>query len=252
MTGLGGANPVMSQTNLRPDLADLLLPLRNLDDRHRHAAQSYTTALGTHGGMQMAALELTVQEMNPEPQEVTTESEHAWMNDVFMRVAGGWHVVEKAAAGQQLSSSEQQTLGSVLDRVKPAARHVYEDVRLKLALAPEPAAPPLDYGQRLVQWFKSPGYQALGWPCVAGVVQQAATGESAGLAMFIAGGTIGLLVPPAVTPEAVFSYTRASIFFIVLASVAVLVALILGGLLVALGVFAVAALSFIAGQRSPR
>ena len=225
------AGPQPTETNQRPELDDLARRLRNLDDRHRHAAQTFTGAVKTQGGFQMVYLDIAVAEMNPAPTEVETDAdEHAWMNELFKRVAGGWHVIESAAAGRTLDSRARETLDSHISRLKPPVERVYEDLRMKLAITPAPPAPTPDYGERLKAWTLSPGYQLLGGPCISGAITQAVMGQSRGLLLFLLMAVVALLVPPAVRPAPAISYTRVSIAFIVGASAAVVVALIAGGL----------------------
>jgi hypothetical protein len=252
MTVPDGPVPKSSETNLRPDLDDLARRVRNLSDEHRHAAQKFSAAVETDGGVQMLALDTAVAEMNPAPRSAETEAdEHEWMNETFKRVMGGWHVMEKAAAGRPLDTSDSRTLEVLLEQLKPAAERVYEDARMKLAMAPPAPVPAQDYGARLRSWFGSSVYQMVGWPCVAAAIQQAVVADGKGLAVFIAVAVVGLLVPPALGPVSAISVTRANVAFIALASVAVLATLVAAGLGVALLVFAVVVLAFRAGQHSP-
>jgi hypothetical protein len=247
-------NPRPSETNLRPDLDDLARDLRNLAEQHRYAKQTFTNAVETHGGFQVLHLDITVNEMNPEPRQVETdEDEHAWMDETFKRVLGGWHVIEDAAAGRTLDSTHEQMLRHHITRLKPAAERVYEDIRLKLATAPPAAplpAPRRGYGERVLRWLRSPEYALLGGACIGPAIAQLVTGESNGFWVFVALALVFLLVPPALTRPPTMTYTRISVAFIVAGSGVVVAALLLGGLGVALVAFALVALAFLAGRRS--
>jgi hypothetical protein len=249
-TDARGTNPTVSQVNLRPELDGVAREVRVLAGRHRHAAQAYSAAVDSHGGNQMVALDFAVEQMNPAPREVRTDAdEEAWLNETFKRVMGGWHTVEAAAAGRSLDGRELQTLGYVIERLKPACELVYEDVRMKLATTspPQPAA---DYGDRLQAWMVSPTYQMLGWPCIGGAIQQAATGKSDGLALFIAAAVLGLVVPPAVRPVAISRLTLTSVAFIVVTSAAVVLALVFSGIPLAVGLLVILMLAYLAGRHS--
>jgi hypothetical protein len=199
----------------------------------------------------MVYLDIAADEMNPAPREVESDADqHAWMGEMLRRVSGGWHVIESAAAGRTLDSRERETLESVVQRLKPPAERVYEHVRLKLATAPEPPAPTPDYGARLKTWTLSPGYQLLGGPCLSVAITQAVMGESKGIVLFVVLAALALLIPPALRRPPAVSYTRVSVAFIVGASAAVVVAFVAGGLGVALLIFAVVVLAFLAGRNS--
>jgi hypothetical protein len=244
-------SPQPTETNQRPQLDDLARRLRNLDDRHRHAAQAFTNAVNTHGGFQVVYLDMAIAEMNPEPTVIETDDDqHAWMNEMFKRVAGGWHVIETAAAGRSLDSRARETLNSLVARLKPPAERVYEDLRMKLAITPEPAVRRPDYGERLKAWTLSPGYQLLGGPCIGGVITQAVMGQSKGLVLFLVLTVLALLIPPALRSLPAISYTRTNIAFIAGASVAVIVATAAGGVGIGLLVFALVVLAFLAGRYS--
>lgn len=171
-----GPNPKPSETNLRPDLDDLVRDVGNLGERHRHAAQTFGQAVEGHGGFGVMYLDMAVGEMNPPPRRVESDADkHAWMDETFRRVMGGWQVIEDVAAGRSLDSTARQTLDIHIERLKPAAERVYEDLRMKLATAPAPPPPEQDYGERLKAWASSPGYGLLGGPFLSGLVTQTAT-----------------------------------------------------------------------------
>jgi hypothetical protein len=198
----------------------------------------------------MIALDYAVQQMNPAPREVLTDAdEEAWLNETFKRVMGGWHTVESAAAGRALDRRELELLGYLVDRLKPASELLSEDLRMKLATA-MPQDAPADYGERLRAWLTSPTYQMLGWPCIGGAIQQAATGKSDGLAVFIAAAVVGLVVPPAVRPVPISRLTLSSVAFIAVTAVAVILALIFSGLPLAVGLLVILMLAFLAGRHS--
>lgn len=200
----------------------------------------------------MTFLDIAVSEMNPQPWQVKTEAdEHAWMGETFRRVTGGWHVIEDVAAGRQLDSNAQRALDLHIERLKPAAERVYEDMRMKLATAPAPPPPEQDYGARLKVWLLSPGYQLVGGPCVSGLITQAATGEAEGVVLFGIGAVLFLLVPPALRQGVTVPRTLTSVGFIVMASVAVVVSLLVSGLGLALLAFALLVGAFLLGQRTP-
>ncbi len=234
--------------NLRPDLNDLRRELRNLGDRHRHAANTFTNAVETHGGVQVQVLDWAVEEMNPEPALVESdEDEHAMMDQVFRRVMSGMHALEDASAGRSLSSTAQQALEYNTSRLKSAAEKVYEAVRLKVAMASAPSATTHDYGQRLKRWIISPGYQLIGGPSISGLITQLARTATKGVALFFALAILAALVPPALPGLPSFTYTRALAGFIVTACAAVVIALIVGSLAGAFLVFLLAMVSFSAG-----
>lgn len=127
-------NAVPSERNQRPDLDDLARRLRNLAERHRHAAQEFARNVRQHGGFQCMYLDIAVDEMNPEPKQVESdEDEHAWMDETFKRVAGGWFYVQDAVAGRPLDERGRQALDVHVNRLKPAAERVYEGLRMKAA-----------------------------------------------------------------------------------------------------------------------
>lgn len=240
-----------SEINQRPDLDDLARRLRNLGERHRHAAQTVSQAIERDGGFQVLRLDMTVAEMNPAATEVhTDDDEHAWMNDVFKRVGGGWHVIEDAASGRPLDSRAIETLEHHIAKLKPAAERVYEDIRLKLATASPPPVAPRRYGQRLREWVLSPGYQLLGGPCLGGVLTALVTGERTGWLVFAALAVALAMLPPFRSRPPVITYTRASIGFVVIATITVVTLLIVIGLGWAFAAFALLAVVFMLGQRA--
>jgi hypothetical protein len=125
-----------SEHDLRPELADLTRRLGNIVEIHRHAAQNYIQALNQHAGFQVRYLDLAVAEMNPPPRHIANdEDQHVWMNHTFLRVGANLHLLEKAAAGRRLDPDEAERLDYHVEKFKPAATRVYEDVRLKVANA---------------------------------------------------------------------------------------------------------------------
>jgi hypothetical protein len=51
-----GPGPKVSETNLRPDLDDIGRRLRNLSERHRHAAHAFSQEVERHAGFQVMYL----------------------------------------------------------------------------------------------------------------------------------------------------------------------------------------------------
>lgn len=127
--------PVRAEAPIRPDLDDLALRLRNLEERHRHVVQAYRQAESQHGGFQMAAVNLVINEMNPAATVIENDTDqHAHLNDVFLRVVSGMYVVERAATpGETLSSDDEARLQTVINRLRAAVECVYEDLRLRAA-----------------------------------------------------------------------------------------------------------------------
>ena len=75
--------------------------------------------------------------MNPDPHEVLTgEDEQLWVDETFRRVAAGWNYVQDAVAGRDLSDRSREAIDIIVSRLKPAADHVYADIRHKLATSP--------------------------------------------------------------------------------------------------------------------
>jgi hypothetical protein len=241
----------VSETDLRPELDDLGRRLRNISDRHRHAAQEYAQAVERHGGFQVQYLDVAVAEMNPAPRQVETDAdEHAWMDDTFRRVAGGWHVMETAAAGRTLDDLGRRTLEIQVERLKPAAERVYEDLRLKLATAPPPPEPTPAYGQRLQTWVNSPTFALIGGPCIAGVVTAIVIGKGAGLGVFLALTVALAVLPPLWGHLPRMTYTTSSLVFAGLMAAVVIVLLVTVGLVAAVGAFVLLVLAFTLGQRT--
>jgi hypothetical protein len=239
-----------SERNLRHDLDDLARGLRNLSDRHRHAAQQFTQAIQQQGGFQVIYLDMVVREMNPAPQEVETdEEEHAWMDEAFKRVAAGWYYVQDAVAGRPLNERARQTLDIHVSRLKPAAERVYEDLRMKLATAP-PVAARTTYGERLRRWVISPGYALLGGPCVAGAVTGIVQGQHAGLGVFIGLAALFGLVPPFVASLPEVTFSGASWLYAILTSAVVVFVFSAVGVVAAIVAFVILTTVFILGQRA--
>jgi hypothetical protein len=236
-----------SEVNLRPDLDDLALRLRNLNDRHRHAAQAFSQAVETTGGFQVQLLDMAVEQMNPPPREVETEADReAWFNETFMRVAAGWHVIEDASAGRAVVGEHGRLYLEVHeDKLKPAAEKVHEALRMQLATAP---APTPSYGQRMQRWVGSAGYGLTGGPCIAGVLSGALTGQAAGFGGFIVLGVVFALVPPFIAQLPVLPYTRRYTVSAVLAAVLCAAVLVGFGAWVALAAFLLLAVGFVLGQ----
>jgi hypothetical protein len=161
-TMTGGAR-TESPTNRRPELDDIGRRLRNIGARHRHGAQEFKRTSESHGGVKAMLLDWAVSEMNPQPREVLSDDdEQAWMNDTFKRVMGGWHYWEDAAAGRSLNIDGRRALDVLIDELRPAARRVYEDVRLKLASAPPPVLAPRPYPARVLGRPMEPGERNTG------------------------------------------------------------------------------------------
>ncbi len=158
-TNPNAPNPQPTDVNQRPDLNDLGRRLGNVADRHRHAARAWAHTVETHGGVQLVHLDMTVNEANPEPMEIVTEEDQlAATNRAFHQFAGGWHTIQRVMTGQSLSGDEEHTVERHVDRIRPAAKSVYEDLRLKLVTAPDPPPPVPGYLQRLASWVRSPDY----------------------------------------------------------------------------------------------
>jgi hypothetical protein len=227
-----GADAV-TQTNLRPDLDDIAQRLANLASGHRHAAQEYSQAIEQTAGFQVLHLDVAVDEMNPQPREIHTDEDRmAWMGETLKRVSGGWHVIERAASGHSLDSNDKRTLELVIERLKPAAERVYEDLRLKLATTPPPPAPARVYWQRVGDWVQSSGFQLLGGACLSTALAGVLSGQGVAAAVFFVLFLAGGLLPPALASLPAITFTRASIAFTVVttvASVVLLVAVGLGG-----------------------
>ena len=123
-----------SQTNQREDLDDLGRRLGNLAERHRHEKQTLLQAFDQHAGFQIQYLDLTIEEMNPPPSRIDSDADHERRaNDLFKRWAGGWDAIASAASGGRLDDIARQRLDYHVRQLKPAAEHLYEDLRLKLA-----------------------------------------------------------------------------------------------------------------------
>lgn len=246
-TSLTDPRAALSDENLRPELDDLQRELRNLGDRHRHAANIFTQAVQTHGGAQVQLLDWAVDEMNPSPVVVEShDDEHALMEQIFGRLTSGIDAMEAAAAGRQLSDAAKQSLAYNVDRLKQAAEKVFEAVRLKVATSPPPA-PTLGYGQRLRTWVLSPGYALVGGPCIGAVVTQLAQQEGKDVIPFLVLAVAAAVLPPFRSALPTLTFTRVSIGFVVVTCTAVVVALVAGGLPAAFLVFLLALVGFGAG-----
>lgn len=197
--------PMTSETNLRPDLDDLARRLRNLRERHRHAAQELAAA-SERGGFQVQALDLAIGQMNPKPQEShSEEDDHRYMNDLFMRVAGGWTYIEDVMAGRPLSEVGRNYIDVLVPKLKPAAARVYDDLRMRMATTPPAPAP--TYPQRLRAWTRSPGFGFTGGTCIAAIVTGAIGNNHAGLVTYAVLAIALAVVPPAI-PALPTSRTR--------------------------------------------
>jgi hypothetical protein len=129
---------------------------------------------------------MAVEQMNPEPTDVhTDDEEHAWMDQMFRRVAAGWNYWEDAATGKPLDARGSEVLTLHVERMRRAADRVYEDLRMKLATAPPPPAPVPSYPDRVARWTLSPAYALFGGPCLAGIITAAATGTGAGVGVYL-------------------------------------------------------------------
>jgi hypothetical protein len=242
---------VPSEENQRPELNELTRRLRNLADRHRHAEQDFTQAVQHHGGFQVMYLDVAVSQLNPAPRRVETdEEEHAWMDETFKRVAAGWYDVQDAAAGRPLKERSRQVVDIHVDKLKPAAERVYEDLRMKLATAPPPPEPTPTYWQRLCAWVNSPAFALLGGPCIAGVLTALVIGKGAGLGVFLALAVVLAVVPPLWAHLPTMSYTTSSLAFAGLMVGVVIVLLVEVGLVAAVGAFVLLVLAFALGQRT--
>jgi hypothetical protein len=240
-----------SEVNLRPDLDDLGLRLRNLNDRHHHAAQEFSQAVERDGGFQVQFLDMAIGQLNPAPREIQTEEDqHARMDELFKRVLGGWHILEDAAAGRPLDAQGRQTLAIHIEKLKPPAEHVYADLRLKVAMAPPPPALTPGYGERLRSWVLSPAYALLGGPCIGGVLTGLVNGQHAGLGVFIALAVALALLPPFASHPPALSSTTAPLAFAGFATGAVVVLMVRVGVLAAVAAFALLAIAFMLGQQA--
>lgn len=247
-----GGTLVPAEENQRPALNDLTRRLRNLADRHRHAEQEFTQAVQQRGGFQVMYLDVAVSQLNPAPRWVETdEEEHAWMDETFKRVAAGWYDVQDAAGGRTLNERSRQVVDIHVDKLKPAAERVYEDLRLKLATAPPPPEPTPTYGQRLRAWMKSPTFALIGGPCIAGVLTAIVIGKGAGLGVFLALTVVLAVVPPLWAHLPRMTYTASSLAFAGLVAGVVIVLLVTVGLVAAVGAFVLLVLAFTLGQRTP-
>jgi hypothetical protein len=240
-----------AETNLRPDLDDLGLRLRNLNDRHRHAAQEFNQAVERDGGFQVQFLDMAIGQLTPAPREIQTEDEqHARMDELFKRVLGGWHVLEDAAAGRPLDEQGRKTLAIHIEKLKSPAEHVYSDLRLKVAMAPPPPEPTAGYGVRLRSWVLSPAYALSGGPCIGGALTGLVSGQHAGLGVFVALALGLALLPPFASHPPAVSYTTSSLAFAGFTTGAVVVLLVKVGVLAAVAAFALLAIAFALGQRA--
>ena len=247
-TDPGNPTAPMSDANLRPELDQLRRDLRNLGDRHRHAVNIFTNAIETHGGVQIQLLDWVVEEMNPAPVHVESEEdEHARVNQMFKRLMSGMYALEDAAAGRELSGYAADALTFSVERIKPAVDKVYEGIRLKVALAPAPV-PRADYGVRLRRWVLSPGYALVGGPCISGVITQVVQDKGKGAVLFLLLAIAAAVGPPLREGLPRLTYTRVSLGFVVIASAAVVVALVTASLGVAFLVFLLAVVAFVAGD----
>jgi hypothetical protein len=196
-------------------------------------------------------LDMAVAEMNPPPRQVDSDAdEHDWMNETFTRVAGGWHAWEDAAAGRQLDARGRETLDIHIDKLKPAAERVYEDLRLRLATAPPPPPTELDYAGRLKRWLATPYYGVVGGASLGGVLGGLFGEDHSGIAWFLALLLAVTFLPPIHARVPKLTYTRASGAFVVIATVTVVVSMLVGGLGIALVLFALLTLAFLLGQRT--
>jgi hypothetical protein len=234
-----GPNPQPSETNLRPDLDDLGRRLSNIGERHQHAARAYAHLVETHGGVQVVHLDVTVRETNPEPVEIVTDEDRlAAMNRALHEVSGGWHTIQRVMAGRDLSDQDRRAVELHVERIRPAAERVYEDVRLRLATAPEPPPPVPGYWQRLMSWARSPDYALVGGPSIGGVVAAISDGADS-WPWFMLAAVVLAVVPPAVPHLASvqLTYTRVAVTFIALVTGVVVVLMLTVGFWASVGTF---------------
>jgi uncharacterized membrane protein YqaE (UPF0057 family) len=211
-----------SETNQRPDLNDIERRLGNVARQHAHAVRTYEQAVTNNGGFQVAALDHLSDRMNPTPRTIETEEdEQAFLNDEFMRIAGGMHAVADAVSGRSLDDTGRHAIDFIIRQTRPAVESVYEGIRGKLT------AEDGSYWAEVNRWVFSRPSQFLSWPLTAGAITSAVTREWDAAVMFTAIGVLASLLPPlAVTrPRAVGS--RAFFVSFVVTTMGAVVALLL-------------------------
>jgi hypothetical protein len=238
-----------SEQNLRPDLDDLLRRWRNLSERHRHYVREFEQAVNDHGGFQVQYLDMAVEQMNPEPTEVhSDDEEHAWMGQMFRRVAAGWNYWEDAATGKPLNERGREVLHIHVERMRQSADRVYEDLRMRMATAPPLPAPVPSYPERVANWAVSPAYALLGGPCLAGIITAAATGTGTGVGVYVLLAIAFALAPPAAERPPALTFTATSLTFAAVTTVVVVAALIAVSFIASVIAFLALAGAYMLGQ----
>jgi hypothetical protein len=250
MTTSESGLPMTSETNQRPDLDDLARRVRNLRERQRHAAQELAAA-SERGGFQVQALDLAISQMNPKPQEShSEEDDHRYMNDLFMRVAGGWTYIEDVMAGRPLSEIGRNYVEVLVPKLTTATTRVYDELRMRMATTPPAPAPAPRYRERLRAWTRSPGFGFTGGTCIGAIVTGAIGNNHAGLVTYAVLAVALAVVPPAIPALPVVPNTWTTRILGVVTAAVVIYVLAAVGVVASVVAFLILMLVFILGQRS--